>query len=138
MAGKLSMNVTHEEIAISLLNNRVPECWLKLAPDTTMQLASWLHHLQERAQQYKSWSVSGEPTVMWLSGLHAPLSYLEAIVQTDCRKNIWPIECTSLFTIVTKYRNSNLVEDRPEMVNLWRLIPEMIRRIQSIPTFISA
>lgn len=110
------MNATHEEIAISLLNNRVPVCWLKMAPDTTMPLATWLNYLQARAQQYKSWSVSGEPTVMWLSGLHAPRSYLVAIVQTDCRKNIWPIECTSLFTIVTKYWNPNQVEDRPGMV----------------------
>lgn len=110
------MNETLEEIAISLFNNRVPECWKNLAPDTTMQLGSWLSHVQQRAQQYKSWSVSGEPTVMWLSGLHAPNSYLQAILQTDCRKNIWPIECTCLFTIVTKYCKSNQVEDRPDMV----------------------
>lgn len=126
MAGKISLNSMYEEIATSLLDNRVPACWLKLAPDTTMQLASWLRHLQKRAKQYKSWSVSGEPTVMWLSGLHAPSSYLKAIVQNDCRKNIWPIECTSLFTVVTKYWNSNQVEDRPEMVHSFRFVQKMI------------
>lgn len=122
MAGKISMNASHEEIAMALRKNRIPECWQKLAPNTTMHLSTWLCHLQERAQQYKLWSDSGEPTVMWLSGLHAPVSYLKAIVQTDCRKNIWPIECTTLFTHVTEYWNTNQVEDRPEMVKSKRIL----------------
>lgn len=36
---------------------------------------------QNRAQQYKYWSVSGEPTVVWFSGLHAPKCYIKAIIQ---------------------------------------------------------
>lgn len=36
---------------------------------------------QQRAHQYKQWSVSGEPMVMWLSGLHNPKSFLTALVQ---------------------------------------------------------
>lgn len=39
--------------------------------------------LQERAKQYKYWSLSGEPLVMWLSGLHIPESYLTALVQVS-------------------------------------------------------
>lgn len=155
------MNESIDKISTALLNKHLPDDWRKLAPETTMQLASWLNHLQVishfpnrnvfiqsaymhtytylffflfvhlfpclfnvalelssnwsillflfifwnvnnlllhvfciynlrcvkclqmRAQQYKYWSVSGEPIVMWLSGLHAPNSYLRAIVQVN-------------------------------------------------------
>lgn len=111
------MNVIDEEMARSLYNNEIPKRWLKMAPDTSMSLSCWLQNLQQRAQQYKLWSGSGEPTVMWLSGLHAPNTYIKAIIQTDCRKNLWPIENADLFTKVTQYSNVNQVEDRPEMVS---------------------
>lgn len=31
--------------------------------------------------QFKNWAASGEPLVMWISGLHIPESYLTALVQ---------------------------------------------------------
>lgn len=36
---------------------------------------------QRRADQYKYWAASGEPLVIWLSGLHIPESFLTALVQ---------------------------------------------------------
>lgn len=36
---------------------------------------------KRRANQYKFWAASGEPQVIWLSGLHIPESYLTALVQ---------------------------------------------------------
>lgn len=35
-----------EEIAASLLGQRLPNDWRKFAPDTCMALAEWLDHLQ--------------------------------------------------------------------------------------------
>lgn len=41
--------------------------------------------------------------VMWLSGLHIPESYLTAMVQTTCRLKNWPLDKSTLYTVVTKY-----------------------------------
>lgn len=43
---------------------------------------------------------------MWLSGLHIPESYLTALVQATCRKNRWPLDHSTLYTEVTKYRTA--------------------------------
>lgn len=40
------MDATLDETADSLLNQRLPDNWRKLAPETCMQLAAWLNHLQ--------------------------------------------------------------------------------------------
>lgn len=40
------MDATLDEIADALLNQRLPDNWRKLAPETCMQLAAWLNHLQ--------------------------------------------------------------------------------------------
>jgi len=40
---------------------------------------------------------------MWLSGLHIPGSFLSALVQTTCRMKGWPLDKSTLYTVVTKY-----------------------------------
>jgi hypothetical protein len=51
----------------------------------------------------QTWIEEGEPVVMWLSGLHIPESYLTAMVQTTCRLKNWPLDKSTLYTVVTKY-----------------------------------
>lgn len=68
--------------------------------------------IQKRSQQYKYWSVSGEPLVMWLSGLHIPESYLTALIQVACRKNNWPLDKSTLFTSVTEFTDPDDIEER--------------------------
>lgn len=53
-----------------------------------------------------------EPSVMWLSGLHIPESYLTALVQATCRKNGWPLDHCTLFTQVTKFQDADEVNER--------------------------
>lgn len=91
-----------------LLIGFLPNIWRKLTPDTQKPLSSWLKHFLLRHSQYESWIKSGEPAVMWLSGLHIPESYLTALVQTTCRKRGWPLDKSTLYTIVTKYTNYNM------------------------------
>ncbi|KAH8417458.1 hypothetical protein KR222_000260 [Zaprionus bogoriensis] len=114
IAGEIGMDNVLDNIANSLFNGLLPAVWSKLAPATCKQLASWLEHLKNRAVQYKYWSLSGEPLVMWLSGLHIPQSYLTALVQIACRKNAWPLDRSTLFTYVTSYSEPDDVEQRPE------------------------
>lgn len=114
IAGEIGMDAMLDSIASSLFNGQLPMPWRKLAPATCKQLGSWMDHLKRRAKQYKNWAASGEPQVIWLSGLHIPESYLTALVQMACRKNIWPLDRSTLFTTVTRYQTADEVEERPQ------------------------
>lgn len=49
----MAMDAALDDIADALLNQRLPDNWRKLAPETCMQLAAWLNHLQvNRASLY--------------------------------------------------------------------------------------
>uniref|UniRef100_A0A1I8PAD1 Dynein-1, subspecies f n=1 Tax=Stomoxys calcitrans TaxID=35570 RepID=A0A1I8PAD1_STOCA len=113
IAGEIGMDNILDNIANSLFNGLLPNDWRKLAPATCKQLGSWMEHLQRRATQFKYWSMSGEPLVMWLSGLHIPQSYLTALVQMACRKNGWPLDRSQMYTCVTSYIDPDDIEERP-------------------------
>uniref|UniRef100_A0A182TQL6 AAA+ ATPase domain-containing protein n=1 Tax=Anopheles melas TaxID=34690 RepID=A0A182TQL6_9DIPT len=123
LAGEIGMDAVLDNVAHALFNGQLPDDWRKLAPATCKQLGDWIEHLlQRRSQQYKYWSVSGEPLVMWLSGLHIPESYLTALVQIACRKNNWPLDRSTLFTSVTRFQREDEIEERPKAVNQFELI----------------
>lgn len=46
---------------------------------------------------------------MWLSGLHIPESYVTALVQTTCRLKNWPLDKSTLYTVVTHYTSPQQV-----------------------------
>lgn len=53
---------------------------------------------------------------MWMAGLHVPESYITAIVQIECRKNGWSLDCSTLYTTVTQYVNEDEIKILPDMV----------------------
>ncbi|KAK6624941.1 hypothetical protein RUM44_011805 [Polyplax serrata] len=114
LAGEIGMDAVLDNVATSLFNGQLPTAWRKLIPATRKSLGSWMDHYQKRISQYTAWSLQGDPVVMWLSGLHIPESYLTALVQMACRKNGWPLDRSTLYTAVTKYKNHDEVEDRPD------------------------
>lgn len=116
LAGEIGMDVVLDNIATALFNGQIPDNWRALAPDTCKSLSSWMIHLTHRAFQYRYWASSGEPLVMWLSGLHIPESFLTALVQIACRKNNWPLDRSTLFTAVTDFADPDDVEERSESV----------------------
>lgn len=92
-----------EELRQQLLSNSIPDRWRKLAPETGKTLPRWMEQLrvsdninyrsfkkshkcflsnfvQNRDEQYKFWSLSGEPLIMRLAHLHSPKSYITSIV----------------------------------------------------------
>ena len=73
---------------------------------------------------------SGDPMVMWLSGLHAPESFLAALVQIACRKNGWPLERSTSYTRVTTYMDVDDVDKRPDQVRIY--IYDMIYLLTAI------
>uniref|UniRef100_A0A8D2LCC4 Dynein axonemal heavy chain 10 n=1 Tax=Varanus komodoensis TaxID=61221 RepID=A0A8D2LCC4_VARKO len=113
LAGEVGMSNELDEVARALFNGHIPGIWRKLAPDTLKTLGNWMIFFRNRYLQYTSWVSEGEPSVMWLSGLHIPESYLTALVQATCRKNGWPLDRSTLYTQVTKYRTAEEVTERP-------------------------
>ncbi|EUB64627.1 Dynein heavy chain 10, axonemal [Echinococcus granulosus] len=112
MSGEVALTSDLEQLAVSLCNGQLPSLWRTFAPDTKKSLANWLTHLHRRTEQYKAWTTSGEPIVIWLSGLHVPESYLSAVVQSACRRNAWPLDKSVIVTTVTEYTDEEAVEDR--------------------------
>ncbi|PNF33088.1 hypothetical protein B7P43_G15848 [Cryptotermes secundus] len=103
LAGEIGSDTLLDNMADSLFNSQLPHAWKKLAPVTCKSLGPWMDHFERRIQQYTLWAASGDPMVMWLSGLHVPESFLTALVQSVCRKNGWPLDKTTLCTTVTTY-----------------------------------
>ncbi|XP_006865538.1 PREDICTED: dynein heavy chain 10, axonemal [Chrysochloris asiatica] len=112
LAGEVGMSNELDDVAKSLFIGQIPTIWRKLAPDTLKTLGNWMVYFLHRFSQYTSWVTEGEPGVMWLSGLHIPESYLTALVQATCRKNGWPLDRSTLFTQVTKFRDADEVNER--------------------------
>jgi dynein heavy chain len=102
-----------DELASALFNGQLPSMWRRLAPDTLKTLNNWMLHFEQRYQQYKAWVTSGEPVVIWLSGLHIPESYLTALVQATCRDNGWALDRSTLYTAVTEFVDPREVKSKP-------------------------
>lgn len=90
-----------EELSRSIYNGTIPNIWRRLSPATLKTLGNWIIFFMQRHQQYILWVNEHEPDVMWLSGLHIPEAYLTALVQATCRRNGWPLDKSTLFTVVT-------------------------------------
>ncbi|VUZ41964.1 unnamed protein product, partial [Hymenolepis diminuta] len=112
LSGEVALSSDLEQMATSLRNGQLPSNWRNLAPETRKSLANWLAHFQRRTEQYKAWITTGEPVVIWLSGLHVPESYLSAVVQSVCRRNAWPLDKSAMITSVTDHTDADKVEDR--------------------------
>lgn len=102
LVGEIGMSDSLDALGDSLFNGFLPAIWRKLAPATEKLLGSWMNHFTGRFEQYDNWVSTGEPACMWLSGLHIPESYLTALLQTTCRKRGWPLDKSTLYTVVTR------------------------------------
>ena len=103
LIGEIGMSDELDSLGDSLFNGFIPRMWLRLAPDTQKPLGGWMGHYTRRYRQYDDWINQGEPAVIWMSGLHIPESYLTALVQTTCRLRSWPLDKSTLYTVVTKF-----------------------------------
>jgi dynein heavy chain len=110
LVGEIGMSDELDSLGDSLFNGFIPRMWLRLAPDTQKPLGGWMGHYTRRYKQYDDWINDGEPAVMWLSGLHIPESFLTALVQTTCRLRSWPLDKSTLYTVVTKFIDAEGLE----------------------------
>jgi dynein heavy chain len=110
LVGEIGMSDDLDALGDSLFNGFLPTLWKKLCPDTQKPLGSWVSHYTRRYEQYEIWINKGEPACLWLSGLHIPESYLTALVQTTCRMRSWPLDKSTLYTVVTKHTSDKGLE----------------------------
>eukprot|EP00742_Colponemidia_sp_Colp-10_P004363 GILJ01004656.1.p1 GENE.GILJ01004656.1~~GILJ01004656.1.p1 ORF type:complete len:2862 (-),score=582.32 GILJ01004656.1:82-7611(-) len=113
LIGEIGMSSELDDLAVSLFNGFLPDMWRRLAPATQKRLGSWIIHFQKRYAQYREWIERGEVTVMWLSGLHIPESYLTALVQMACREKGWALDKSTLYTRVTSMSKADKITEKP-------------------------
>jgi len=112
LSGEIAMSSELDELGNNLFNGQLPDLWRKLTPATDKMLGSWVVFHLRRHAQYAAWVESGEPKVMWLSGLQIPETYTAALVQTTCRRYGWPLDKSSLYTKVTSFTSAAEIGER--------------------------
>jgi len=111
LAGTIGMSAELDDIAVSLSNGQLPSVWRRLAPATRKNLGRWMVHFQRRYEQFRKWIDHGEPMCMWISGLTIPESYLSALIQSTCRKYVWPLDRSTMYTRVTTFVNAEEIKE---------------------------
>jgi len=75
-------------------------------------LSEWFADLCIRVQQLVDWSESAEtPSVVWISGLFNPMSYLTAIMQVTARSTGLPLDDIILRTEVINKVNPEEIKE---------------------------
>ncbi|KAI5108711.1 dynein beta chain, ciliary, partial [Silurus meridionalis] len=103
LKGELAISSEMEQLQTALFFDNVPDTWTKLAYPSTYTLAQWYNDVLLRCRELDSWTQDlSLPSVVWLSGLFNPQSFLTAVMQSLARKNEWPLDKMTLTVDVTK------------------------------------
>ncbi|KAM9845080.1 LOW QUALITY PROTEIN: dynein axonemal heavy chain 11-like [Aulostomus maculatus] len=103
LKGELAISSEMEKLQTALFFDNVPDTWTKLAYPSTYSLATWYNDVLQRCKELDSWTQDlSLPSVVWLSGLFNPQSFLTAVMQSLARKNEWPLDKVNLTVDVTK------------------------------------
>ncbi|XP_035761849.1 dynein heavy chain 11, axonemal isoform X2 [Neolamprologus brichardi] len=103
LKGELAMSSEMEKLQAALFFDNVPDSWTKLAYPSTYSLAIWYNDVMQRCKELDSWTQDlSLPSVVWVSGLFNPQSFLTAVMQSLARKNEWPLDKVNLTVDVTK------------------------------------
>ncbi|XP_073726825.1 dynein axonemal heavy chain 11 isoform X1 [Misgurnus anguillicaudatus] len=103
LKGELAISSEMEQIQTALFFDNVPDTWARLAYPSTYSLAQWYNDVLLRCRELDSWTQDlSLPSVVWISGLFNPQSFLTAVMQSLARKNEWPLDKMNLTVDVTK------------------------------------
>jgi len=128
LSGDLQMSDEMEDTMNALYDNRVPSQWTKRAYPSMRPLAGWVDNLRDRVKQLADWA--GElvmPKVVWICGFFNPQSFLTAVMQSQARKNEWPLDRVVVTTEVTKKTPEELEGPSREGSYVYGLIMEGAR-----------
>ncbi len=100
------MSDSMEKLGISLGANQVPANWEKYAYFSKKTLLDWYSDMLLRIVQLNEWSEELKtPSVVWISGLFNPMSYLTAIMQVTARAGGLPLDDMCLKTDILNSKN---------------------------------
>ncbi|XP_034468683.1 dynein heavy chain 11, axonemal isoform X3 [Hippoglossus hippoglossus] len=103
LKGELAISSEMEKLQAALFFDDVPDTWTKLAYPSIYSLAIWYNDVLQRCKELDTWTQDlSLPSVVWLSGLFNPQSFLTAVMQSLARKNEWPLDKVNLTVDVTK------------------------------------
>jgi len=103
LKGDLTISEPMETLMNAIYLNTVPASWERLAYPSLQSLANWYIDLLQRIKELENWVQEFSlPTVLWISGLFNPQSFLTAIMQTTARKMEWPLDRMVLQVEVSK------------------------------------
>ncbi|XP_069366837.1 dynein axonemal heavy chain 11 [Paralichthys olivaceus] len=103
LKGELAISSEMEKLQTALFFDNVPDTWTKLAYPSIYSLAIWYNDVLQRCKELDTWTQDlSLPSVVWLSGLFNPQSFLTAVMQSLARKNEWPLDKVNLTVDVTK------------------------------------
>jgi len=92
-----------EALQVALFSNRVPDTWAKVGFTSMRPLAGWMDSLMGRLKQLQDWVVDlGMPKSVWITAFFNTKSFITAILQTQSRKNEWPLDKVVVSCEVTK------------------------------------
>jgi dynein heavy chain len=102
--GEVVMSSELDKMYTSLLNNRVPEMWARVAYPSLKPLASWVADLHQRIAFMQEWLINGPPNSFWLSGFFFPQGFMTGVLQTHARKYQLPIDALNFtFEVLDVY-----------------------------------
>ncbi|CAD8132456.1 unnamed protein product [Paramecium pentaurelia] len=90
--GYINMSDDSQDILGNIMDNKVPNEWLKHSYQTTKPLATYIKDLLDRLSFIRKWIIQGEPILYWLGGLFFIQSFLTGILQNYARKHKIPID----------------------------------------------
>uniref|UniRef100_A0A673MZ54 Dynein beta chain, ciliary-like n=1 Tax=Sinocyclocheilus rhinocerous TaxID=307959 RepID=A0A673MZ54_9TELE len=103
LKGELAISSEMEQIQTALFFDNVPDTWARLAYPSIYSLGLWYNDVLLRCRELDSWTHDlSLPSVVWISGLFNPQSFLTAVMQSLARKNEWPLDKMNLTVDVTK------------------------------------
>lgn len=101
LKGSLNITDAMEALSRQLGMNLVPGSWEKYAYFSKKTLLDWFTDMRDRVTQLVNWQeVLEAPSVVWISGLFNPMSYLTAIMQVTARAALLPLDDMCLVTTV--------------------------------------
>jgi len=106
LKGALNITDAMEALSRQLGMNLVPGSWEKYAYFSKKTLLDWFTDMRDRVTQLVNWQeVLEAPSVVWISGLFNPMSYLTAIMQVTARAALLPLDDMCLVTTVTNTKD---------------------------------
>ncbi len=92
MDGLVSMSDELDDVFNSMVDNKVPASWTKVAYPSLKPLGSWTLDFIARLKMFQDWIDQGAPASFWVSGFYFTHSFFTGVKQNFARKYQIPID----------------------------------------------